>query len=141
MATVFFEDIQIGQSASYAKTITEADILLFAGVSGDDNPVHINQEYAETTRFGGRIAHGMLTASLISTVVGTKLPGEGAIYVSQSTQFKAPVRIGDTVTAIATVSALDPAKRRVSFSTECRVKGQLVLEGESVLVAPSRVPQ
>jgi 3-hydroxybutyryl-CoA dehydratase len=141
MATVFFEDIQIGQSASYAKTITEADILQFAGVSGDDNPVHINQEYAETTRFGGRIAHGMLTASLISTVVGTKLPGEGAVYVSQSTQFKAPVRIGDTVTAIATVSALDPIKKRVSFATECRVKGQLVLEGESVLVAPSRVPQ
>jgi len=141
MATVFFEDIQIGQSASYAKTITEADILQFAGVSGDDNPVHINQEYAETTRFGGRIAHGMLTASLISTVVGTKLPGEGAIYVSQSTQFKAPVRIGDTVTAIATVSALDPAKKHVSFATECRVKGQVVLKGESVLVAPSRVPQ
>jgi len=141
MATVFFEDIQIGHSASYAKTITEADILLFAGVSGDDNPVHINQEYAETTRFGGRIAHGMLTASLISTVVGTKLPGEGAIYVSQSTQFKAPVRIGDTITATATVSALDPAKKRVTFKTECRVKDRLVLEGESVLVAPSRVPQ
>ncbi|MDN0082177.1 MaoC family dehydratase [Crenobacter sp. SG2305] len=141
MATVFFEDIQIGQSASYAKTINEADILLFAGVSGDDNPVHINQEYAETTRFGGRIAHGMLTASLISTVVGTKLPGEGAIYVSQSTQFKAPVRIGETVTAIATVSALDSVKKRVTFKTECRVKDRVVLEGESVLVAPSRVPQ
>jgi 3-hydroxybutyryl-CoA dehydratase len=136
--TVFFEDIQLGDSAHYAKTITEADILLFAAVSGDNNSVHLNQEYAETTAFKGRIAHGMLTASLISTVLGTRLPGEGAIYLSQSSRFKAPVRIGQTVTARVTVKELDPARKRVTFHTECRVGEQVVLEGESLVIAPSR---
>lgn len=136
--TVFFEDIKLGDSASYTKTITEADILLFAAVSGDNNSVHLNQEYAETTAFKTRIAHGMLTASLISTVVGTRLPGEGTIYLSQSTKFKAPVKIGDTVTAKATVTALDPAKKRVTFATQCLVKDKVVLEGESLVIAPSK---
>lgn len=136
--TVYFEDLRVGDSAEYAKTITEADILMFAAVSGDDNPVHINQEYAESTPFETRIAHGMLTASLISTVVGTRLPGSGTIYLSQSTRFKAPVRIGDTVTARATVTALDADKKRVTLATECRVKNHVVLEGESRVLAPSR---
>lgn len=136
--TVYFEDIKIGDSAEYAKTITEADILMFAAVSGDDNPVHINQEYAETTPFGGRIAHGMLTASLISTVVGTRLPGNGTIYLSQSTRFKAPVKIGQTITARATVIELFPEKKRVKLSTECIVQGKVILEGESLVIAPSR---
>jgi 3-hydroxybutyryl-CoA dehydratase len=135
---VFFEDIKAGDSAEYSKTITEADILMFGAVSGDDNPVHFNQEYAAQTPFEGRIAHGMLTASLISTVVGTRLPGEGTIYLSQSTRFKAPVRIGDTVTARVTAVELDPAKKRVQFKTECLVKDKVVLEGESLVIAPSR---
>ncbi|EEG10483.1 MaoC family dehydratase [Pseudogulbenkiania ferrooxidans] len=138
MPTIYFEDIEIGQSAEYAKTITEADILMFAAVSGDNNPVHLNQEYAEQTPFGTRIAHGMLTAGLISTVVGTRLPGEGTIYLSQSTRFKAPVKIGDTVTARATATELDPAKKRVKFLTQCLVGGKVVLEGESLVIAPSR---
>ena len=136
--TIYFEDIKIGDSAEYAKTITEADILLFAAVSGDDNPVHINQEYAEQSMFKSRIAHGMLTASLISTVIGTRLPGEGTIYLSQSTKFKAPVKIGETVTARVTVTELDPAKKRVKFATACLVKGKVILEGESLVIAPSR---
>lgn len=136
--TVYFEDIQIGDSAEYAKTITEADILMFSAVSGDDNPVHINQEYAESSMFQSRIAHGMLTASLISTVVGTRLPGNGTIYLSQSTRFKAPVKIGETVTARVTVTELDPAKKRVKFATACLVKGKVVVEGESLVIAPSR---
>jgi 3-hydroxybutyryl-CoA dehydratase len=93
----FLEDLQPGMTASYARTVTEADVILFAGVSGDQNPVHLNQEFAEGTRFKGRIAHGMLTASFISTVLGNKLPGPGCIYVSQNLKFKAPVRAGDTV--------------------------------------------
>ena len=136
--TVYFEDIKLGDSAEYAKTITEADILMFAAVSGDDNPVHINQEYAEASMFKTRIAHGMLTAGLISTVVGTRLPGNGTIYLSQSTKFKAPVKLGETVTARVTVTELDPAKKRVKFATECLVKGKVVLEGESLVIAPSR---
>jgi 3-hydroxybutyryl-CoA dehydratase len=136
--TVYFEDIKLGDTAEYAKTITEADILMFSAVSGDDNPVHINQEYAENSIFQTRIAHGMLTASLISTVVGTRLPGNGTIYLSQSTRFKAPVKIGETVTARVTVTELDPAKKRVKFATVCLVKGKAILEGESLVIAPSR---
>ncbi len=136
--TVYFEDMQVGQFAEYGKTLTDADIILFAGVTGDDNPVHINQEYAEQTVFKGRIAHGMLTASFISTVLGTRLPGPGTIYLSQAAKFKAPVRIGDTVTARATIKALDPAKKRVTLETNCYVRGQLVLEGEAIVIAPSR---
>ena len=136
--TVYFEELQPGHSAEFAKTITEADILMFGAVSGDTNPAHFNQEFAEQTPFRGRIAHGMLTASLISTVLGTRLPGEGCIYLSQSARFKAPVRIGDTVTARVTVTELDQEKKRVRLATECRVGGQLVLEGESLVIAPSR---
>lgn len=136
--TCYFEDLSIGQSAEYAKTITEADVLLFVAVSGDDNPVHINAEYAETTMFKGRIAHGMLSAGFISTVLGTRLPGPGTIYLGQNLKFKAPVRIGDTVTAKVTVTALDPAKKRVTLSTVCTVKGNVVIDGEAVVIAPSK---
>ncbi len=138
MTTVYFEDIKIGDFAEYGKTITEADVLLFSAVSGDNNPVHLNQSYAEQSAFKTRIAHGMLTASLISTVVGTRLPGEGTIYLSQSTRFKAPVQLGETVTARATVAELFPEKKRVRFITECRVGDKVVLEGESLVLAPSR---
>ncbi|OUD12322.1 MaoC family dehydratase [Thioflexithrix psekupsensis] len=134
----YLEDLSVGLSERYAKTITDADIVLFAGVSGDTNPVHINQEFAEQTLFKGRIAHGMLTASLISTVLGTKLPGPGAIYVSQQLKFKAPVRIGDTVVAIATVKDIIAEKRRVVLETVCKVGSTTVLEGEAVLMVDVR---
>jgi 3-hydroxybutyryl-CoA dehydratase len=134
----YLEDLAVGQSASYAKTVTEADIVLFAGVSGDTNPMHLNQEFAAKTAFKGRIAHGMLSAGFISTVLGTKLPGAGAIYLSQSLKFKAPVRPGDTVQAKATVTALLPEKRRVTLSTVCTVGDVVVIEGEAVVMVPSR---
>lgn len=134
----YFEDLRVGMSAVYARTITETDIVLFCGVSGDTNPVHLNEVYAQGTRFGGRIAHGMLTASLISSVVGTKLPGPGAIYVSQNLRFRAPVRAGDTVSAEATVVELIPEKKFARLATTCRVGDRVVVEGEAVVMAPSR---
>ena len=136
--SVYLEDLQPGMSADYGKTITEADILLFSAVSGDNNPVHLNAEYAENTLFKTRIANGMLTASFISTIVGPRLPGEGTIFLSNSCKFKAPVRIGDTVTARCTVSVIDVEKKRVTFKTECWVKDTLVLEGEAVVMPPRR---
>jgi len=134
----FLEDLAVGQTARYAKTVTEADIVLFAGVSGDTNPVHLDQEFAAQTMFKGRIAHGMLSAGFISTVLGTKLPGPGAIYLSQSLKFKAPVRAGDTVVARATVTAIAPDKKRVTLATICQVGDTVVIEGEAVVMVPSR---
>jgi 3-hydroxybutyryl-CoA dehydratase len=134
----FFEDLSLGQSASFGKTITEADILLFAGVSGDTNPVHINAEVAAASMFKERIAHGMLSASLISTVLGTRLPGAGTIYLGQNLKFRAPVKIGETVTATVTVTALDAAKKRVTLSTVCTVAGKPVIEGEATVMVPAR---
>lgn len=134
----FLEDLKTGQSAEYAKTITEADIVLFAGITGDTNPVHIDAVYAETTMFKGRIAHGMLSAGLISTVFGTLLPGPGAIYISQTLKFKAPVKIGDTVTARCTLTEIEAPKKRAKFTCECRVGDKTVIEGEAVLMVPSR---
>lgn len=125
----YLEDLSVGMSASYAKTITEADVVLFAGVTGDDNPVHINEEFAAATPFGQRIVHGMFSAGLISTVLGTRLPGPGAIYVDQQIRFKAPVHIGDTVTATATIIEIDERRRRVKLETVCTVKGEVVTEG------------
>ncbi|OWY37600.1 (R)-hydratase [Xenophilus sp. AP218F] len=136
--TVYFEDLKLGQSAQCGKTITEADVLLFAAVSGDNNPVHLDQAYAETTTFETRVAHGMLTASLISGVIGTQLPGYGTIYLSQSTRFKAPVRIGDNVQTKVTVVELIEGKNRVKLATRCSVGDKVVLEGESLVYAPSR---
>ena len=130
-----FEELSIGQSAVYARTVTEADILMFAGVSGDFNPAHINQELAEASMFGGRIAHGMLSASFISTVFGMKLPGPGTIYLSQTLKFKAPVKIGDTVVTRCTIKELTPEKRKAKFDTVCTVRGKVVLEGEADTIA------
>jgi 3-hydroxybutyryl-CoA dehydratase len=135
---LFFEDLQVGRSDELTRTVTEADITAFAQVTGDDNPVHLDEGYAAGTAFGGRIAHGMLSAGYISAVLGTRLPGPGAIYLSQSLAFRRPVRIGDAVTARATVSALDPAKGRVTLHTVCLVNGKPVLEGEAVVMAPRR---
>lgn len=132
------EDLSVGMTAIFAKTVTEADIVLFAGISGDTNPVHINQDYASETMFQGRIAHGMLSAAFISAVLGTRLPGPGAIYMTQSMKFKAPVRAGDTVVARATVMEVIPEKRRVRMLTVCKVGNTEVIEGEALLMVPSR---
>ena len=138
MTGLFIEDLTIGQYATYGKTVTDADIVLFAGVSGDTNPVHLDQTFAEKTPFKTRIAHGMLSASFISTVIGTKLPGPGAIYMSQTLRFKAPVKIGDTVTAICTVTEIIAEKRRAVLSTICKVGDIVVIEGEALIMVPSR---
>lgn len=134
----YLEDMTEGMTAVYTRTVTEADIVLFCGISGDVNPVHLDQEFAKTTMFKGRIAHGMLTASFISTVLGTKLPGPGCIYISQNLKFKAPVRIGDTVKARVTVSAVDRERGRVAVSTVCHVGDIQVIDGEAQLLVPRR---
>lgn len=135
----FFEELEPGMSASFAKTVTEADIVAFAGVSGDFNPVHVNEEFAKASMFQGRIAHGMLSAAFISTVLGMKMPGPGCIYVSQALKFKAPVRIGDTVTARVEVTSTVPEKKFVVFKTTCMVGASLVVDGEATLKVPSKV--
>ena len=134
----YLEDLEPGMSKVFAKTVTEADLLLFAGVSGDTNPLHLDEEFARDTMFEGRIAHGMLTASLISTVIGTRLPGPGCIYLSQSLKFKAPVRIGDTVAARATVVEIMPERKRVRLHTTCSVGATVVMDGEALILVPSR---
>lgn len=136
--THYFEDISEGMTATFGKTITEADILMFSGVSGDTNPVHLNAEYAETTMFKGRIAHGMLSAGLISAVFGTKLPGPGCIYVGQTLKFKAPVRVGDTVIAKVECIGKAPEKKFVTFRTTASVGGKIVIDGEATLMVPSK---
>ena len=137
---IYFEDLRIGQTASLGKTITEADILLYAAVSLDTNPVHLNDEVARQSVFGERIAHGMLSAGLISAVLGTQLPGPGTIYLSQSLNFRAPVRIGDTVEAQATIVEIDAAKKRVRLATVCRVGTTVVIDGEALVIVPMRSP-
>lgn len=132
------EDISVGMSAETAKTISEADILLFTAVSTDTNAVHLDEEFGKTTMFGGRIAHGMLSASLLSAVLGTRLPGPGVIYVGQSLRFKAPVRIGDTVRAKVTVKEVIAEKCRVILDTVCTVGGKVVIDGEATVMATSR---
>jgi 3-hydroxybutyryl-CoA dehydratase len=134
----YFEDLTVGKTAVYARTIGPADLVMFAGISGDTNPMHLNEEYASRTMFEGTIAHGMLSASFISTVVGTRLPGPGCIYVSQSLKFRAPVRPGDTVTARATVQELIPERSRVVLHTVCTVGSTVVIDGEAVVQVPHR---
>jgi 3-hydroxybutyryl-CoA dehydratase len=133
-----FEDLRIGMRATVSRTITETDLRNFSGVSGDTNPMHLNEEYARNTPFGGCIVHGMLTASLISAVIGTKLPGPGCIYMNQTLKFLAPVRVGDTVYATATVRELMPEKKRAVLTTQCYVKDTLVIDGEALIKVPSR---
>ena len=137
-STVFIEDMEIGMVRSRGKTITDRDIALFAEVSTDHNPVHLNEDYARETMFAGRIAHGMLTASLISAVVGEQLPGHGTVYLSQNLRFMAPVRPGDLPEAFVKVTAIDHAKRRVTLETHCMVGNTLVLKGDALVLAPSR---
>ena len=137
----YIEDLEPGMQASMARTVTEADIVMFAGVTGDTNPVHLNEEYANATIFKGRIAHGMLSAGLISAVLGTKLPGPGCVYLEQNMRFTAPVKIGDTVTATATVKEVNMEKKRVVLETICRVGEQVVVEGQARLIVMSRQKQ
>jgi 3-hydroxybutyryl-CoA dehydratase len=134
----YLEDLSVGMTGVFAKTVTEADIVMFAGISGDTNPVHINQLFAEGSMFKNRIAHGMLSASLISTVVGTRLPGPGCIYVSQNLRFRAPVKAGDTVVARATVKEIQPERRRVVLSTVCSVGETVVIDGEATMLVANR---
>ena len=138
MDGIAFEDMHIGQTASVGKTVTEADILLFAAVSLDTNPVHMNAEAAAASIFKERVAHGMLSAGLISAVLGTRLPGPGTIYLAQTLQFRRPVKIGDTVTATAEVTALDAEKKRATLKTTCTVAGKIVIEGEATVMPRSR---
>lgn len=134
----YFEDLGEGMTDVYGKTVTDADIVMFSGISGDINPVHLNHEFAAETLFEGRIAHGMLTASFISTIIGTKLPGPGCIYVSQALRFKAPVKSGDTVTARVTVMKVIPERKFVELKTVCMVDGKTVIDGEATVMVPSR---
>lgn len=131
-----FEDIEIGMSVSYSQTITDADVKQFAGISGDHNPVHMDDVFAENSRFKKRIAHGLISGSFFSALFGTKLPGPGCVYVSQSFNFKRPVYLGDTVTAIAIVTNIDSNKRRVFFDTICKVKSKIVIDGTAELYVP-----
>jgi 3-hydroxybutyryl-CoA dehydratase len=133
-----FEDLQLGMEASFAKTVTERDIIAFAEVTGDKNPVHLDAGYAAKSMFKERIAHGMLTASYISAVFGIELPGPGAIYVSQTLNFRAPVWFGDHVMAKVKVVELIPGKRRARFECACTVSDKVVLEGEAILMVPGR---
>lgn len=136
--TICIEDIEIGMTRSLSKTITDTDIQLFAEISTDHNPVHLDEAYARDTIFAGRIAHGMLTAGLLSAVIGEQLPGHGTVYLGQTLKFLAPVRPGDHVEARVTVTAMDLAKRRVTMDTVCAVDGKPVLKGEATVLAPSR---
>lgn len=136
--TICIEDIEIGMIRDLSKVITDRDIELFAEVSTDHNPVHLDDAYAADTIFEGRIAHGMLTAGLISAVIGEQLPGHGTVYLGQSLKFMSPVRPGDRVTAEVEVTAIDHAKRRVTMETRCLVAGKKVLIGEATVLAPSR---
>ena len=131
------DELAVGQWAEHAKTVTDADVVLFAGVTGDFNPVHVDAEAAARSMFGARIAHGMLSAGLISAAIAMRLPGPGSIYLGQTLRFKKPVRIGDTVTARVEVVEVFAAKKRVRLSTTCRNQhGEVVLDGEATVLVP-----
>ncbi len=134
----YFEDLSVGTTDRFAKTISEADIQTFAEVSGDVNPVHLNPAFAEATMFKGCIAHGILTASFISTVIGTRMPGPGCIYVAQNLKFKAPVRAGDRVEAVCTITKRHEKKKFVEIQTQCFVGDKMVVDGHATIMVPSR---
>jgi 3-hydroxybutyryl-CoA dehydratase len=131
------EDLVIGMNACFTKTLTERDVVLFADASGDTNPVHLDEEYAKRTRFGGRIAHGMLSASVISATIATRLPGPGSIYLSQSLSFRRPVKIGETIRASVTVKEILSSRQRAVLQTICEVDGRVVVEGDAVVLPTS----
>jgi len=135
---LYFEDLRIGMRETLMRTVMDGDVVDFARISGDENPIHLSERYAAKTRFGQRIAHGLYTASLISAVLGTRLPGPGAVYRSQTLNFHAPVKIGDVVTVIVEVVELIPEGRRVRLKCEALVDGHLMLDGEAVVSVPRR---
>ncbi len=136
--TICIEDLSIGMTRELTKTIHDYDIRLFADISSDRNPVHLDEDYARDTIFAGRIAHGMLTASLVSAVIGEQLPGHGTVYLGQTLKFLAPVRPGDAVTARVTVTVIDHARRRVTLDCVCLVGEKAVLGGEALVLAPTK---
>ncbi len=138
MSGLYFEDLSVGQSAELTRTVDDKAIQAFAEVSGDHNPVHLDEAFAATTQFKGRIAHGMLSAAYISALIAGKLPGPGAIYLGQTLTFKRPVKIGDEVTVTATITGLDPEKARATLATVCSVAGKVVLDGEATIMVPRR---
>ena len=135
--TLYFEDLSIGMRETYQKEVKASDVVGFAEITGDRNPIHLSEHFAAKTPFGTRIAHGLYTASLISAVLGTRLPGPGAIYLSQTLQFRAPVKIGDTVEVSVTVTELIPEKSRARLACRCTVAGEVVLEGEALVKVPA----
>ncbi|HEX7884914.1 MAG TPA: MaoC family dehydratase [Phenylobacterium sp.] len=138
MQGFYFDELSVGQTAEMSRVVGAADIEAFAEVSGDNNPLHLDEAYAKTTTFGARIAHGMLSAAYISAIIATRLPGSGAIYLSQSLRFRRPVKIGDLVVARATVKKLDEARAHVTLDTTCEVNGKTVIDGEALVIAPRR---
>ena len=138
MQGFYIDELTVGQTAEMSRVVGTADIEAFADVSGDNNPVHLDDAYARGTTFGERIAHGLLSASYISAILGTKLPGPGAIYLSQSLRFRRPVKVGDLVVARATVKAEDAGRGHVTLDTVCEVNGKTVIDGEALMIAPRR---
>ncbi|MBA6291518.1 MaoC family dehydratase [Colwellia sp. MB3u-70] len=136
LGSIPIEYIHIGMSISYSQTITDSDIKGFAGLTGDYNPVHVDEMYAADSRFGRRIAHGLLTAGFFSALFGTRLPGPGCVYVSQNLNFKRPVYIGDTVVATVKVTSVDVSSKRVLFETTCTVKNKTVTDGVAEIFIP-----
>jgi len=138
LQALYFEDLSVGMTETYSKTVKSSDVVGFAEITGDRNPIHLSEHFAAKTPFKGRIAHGLYTASLISAVIGTRLPGPGAIYISQTLKFLAPVKIGDTVDATVEVVELIEPKQRARLACRCKVGGTVVLEGEAVVKIPLR---
>lgn len=138
--THYFEDLFVGQRETLMKAVMDDDVIAFADLSGDRNPVHLSDHFARKTRFGERIVHGLYTASLISTVIGMYLPGPGAVYLSQTLNFRGPVKIGDVINVVVEVAELTEKGRRVKLKCECLVDGKVVLDGEALVMAPSRNP-
>ena len=136
--TLYFEDLSLGMTETYSKLVKSSDVVGFAEITGDRNPIHLSEHFAARTLFKGRIAHGLYTASLISAVIGTRLPGPGAIYISQTLKFLAPVKIGDTVVAIVEVTDLSEPKQRATLHCQCKVADTVVLEGEAIVKVPRR---
>jgi 3-hydroxybutyryl-CoA dehydratase len=137
LRTLFFEDLSVGMIERLDKTVSSSDVVGFAEVTGDRNPIHLSEHFAAKTAFGTRIAHGLYTASLISAVLGTRLPGPGAVYISQTLNFRAPVKIGDTVQVTVEVVELIPEKSRARLACRCAVEGETVLDGEALVKVPS----
>ena len=136
--TCYFEDLAVGMRETYIKTVKNEDVIGFAELSGDHNPIHLSEHFARKTRFGGRIVHGLYTASLISAVIGMRLPGPGSVYISQSLNFRGPVKIGDVVAVSVEVAELIEKGRRARLHCECAVDGRVVLDGDGVLSVPAR---